>query len=179
MFNGPFCPEVLYFGRAANGKPIIGVENATHSSIAGLLFLQRRGCTWSLFLQGAFRRRMCEFVGKMSRRHLSAVWGQVLVSTLAPMCHLVIVMCSSSTTARTSRATEPPHVFGQTMQWSIKRYSAKVRLDYNMRYTYEPDLHRPSSWVATMFIFIYLFTSTKSTTECYQYDWILLSAHYT
>ena len=70
MFNGPFCPEVLYFGRAANGKPIIAVENATHSSIAGLLFLQRRGCTWSLFLQGAVRRRMCEFVGKMSR-HLS------------------------------------------------------------------------------------------------------------
>ena len=129
MFNGPFCPEVLYFGRAANGKPIIGVENATHSSIAGLLFLQRRGCTWSLFLQGAFRRRMCEFVGKMSR-HLSgsqsAVARQVLVSTLAPMCHLVIVMCSSSSPAHTSRGTQARHVFSQTMQWSIKRFSAKV-----------------------------------------------------
>ena len=57
----------------------------------------------------------------------SAVARQVLVSTLAPMCHLVIVMCSSS-----SRGTEARHAFSQTMQWSIKRFSAKVWLDYEV-----------------------------------------------
>ena len=107
----------------------------------------------------------------------SAVARQVLVSTLAPMCHLVIVMCSSSSPARTSRGTQARHVFSQTMQWSIKRFSAKVWLDYEVHlWTRPPPAQQLRSHNVHMIGFSYaspiLLNSLKSSSNTVTlYNW--------